>query len=94
MGLTTAEFYALTPRQLNALLQAKQNGELPLEFLLAQLTSYVVNFSQHAPKKPTKPAEFMPSEWRKRAQKTDEQAEADELRAFVARHNARFARGK
>lgn len=94
MRLSDREFYALTPRQLNALIERKEAKEISGEFLLAQLTAHLVNFSQRAPKTPAKPEDFMPSEWRKRKRVDDEQARAEQLRAFFRNWNARQKKGK
>lgn len=95
LGLSDAEFYALTPRQLNALILRKEIAEQRPEFMLAQLTACVVNFSQARPKRPSQPRDFMPSmAGKKRNAEHDIQAEANALRAFFARWNKQFERGK
>ena len=63
LGLTSEEFFRLTPRQYDALLKRREYETQQAEFLFAQLTSYFINFSMCHPKDPTKPRDFMPSMW-------------------------------
>jgi hypothetical protein len=63
--LSSDEFYELTPRQLDALIKRHERSMWNNEFLFAQLTSCVVNFSMSHPKKALEPRDFMPSEWAK-----------------------------
>jgi hypothetical protein len=65
LGLSKEEFYQLNPRQLDALIKRKEQEDADKQFLFAQLTSAVINFSMCHPTEPTKPADFMPSEWLK-----------------------------
>jgi hypothetical protein len=71
LGLTDEEFYDLTPRQIDALSKRFRDRATERaseqEFLFAQLTTYVVNFSHWPPKEPASPKDFMPSEMRRRA---------------------------
>ena len=67
LGLTDEEFYDLTPRQIDALSKRFRERTVEQEFLFAQLTTYVVNFSRWPPKEPAGPKDFMPSEMRKKA---------------------------
>jgi hypothetical protein len=64
LNLTSDEFYALTPRQFNALLKRKEHADTMREFLFGQLASVTANFSMARPKKPTTPQDFMPSQWK------------------------------
>lgn len=63
LGLSSDEFFDCTPRQLDALIKRHERSKQEQEFLFAQLTSCVVNFSMAGPKKPSEPKDFMPSEW-------------------------------
>jgi hypothetical protein len=65
LHLSDDDFYALTPRQFDALLKRKKVETVASEFLLAQLTSWVANSGFRSTVKPTKPQDFMPSEWQK-----------------------------
>lgn len=69
MGLSPEEFFDCTPRQLDALIKRHERSKQETEFLFAQLTSCVVNFSPVHPKKPVSVKDFMPSEWLKVALK-------------------------
>lgn len=62
-------FYALQPRQLNVLARRHLQGVEEREFLFAQLTSAVVNFSYRGPKEMVHPKDFMPSQMHKEAAK-------------------------
>ena len=63
LRLSDDDFYALTPRQFDALLKRKKVETVAQEFLAAQLTSWVANTGFRTTEKPTKPQDFMPSEW-------------------------------
>jgi hypothetical protein len=63
LGLSSEEFFSLTPRQLDALIRRHERASKEREFLFAQLTQSVVNFSPVHPKEPAKLQAFMPSEW-------------------------------
>lgn len=65
LGLTSDEFFDCTPRQLDAMVQRHERAKQETEFLFAQLTSCVVNFSMARPKKALEPKDLMPSEWAK-----------------------------
>ncbi|MGC1783479.1 MAG: hypothetical protein WA708_13230 [Acidobacteriaceae bacterium] len=89
LKLTSAEFYALTPRQFDALAgrhrQTVEHGEL----LFAQLTAWVVNTGFRSTKRPVQAKDFMPSQSgaqkpRKRKRLRSRQAIADEIRATMA----------
>jgi hypothetical protein len=69
LGLTSEDFYALTPRQFDALVKRRERDAQEQEFLTAQLTAAVVNFSMCHPKEPVSPRDFMPSEFGKPARK-------------------------
>lgn len=66
LGLSSEEFFEMTPRQLDALTHRHLRQMEEREFLFAQLTSCVVNFSMVHPEKPSQAKDFMPSEMRKR----------------------------
>jgi hypothetical protein len=55
----------MTPRQLDALLTRNHAVIARDEFMVAQLTSWVANTGFRSVEKPTKPTDFMPSEWAK-----------------------------
>jgi hypothetical protein len=86
LRLSSDEFYALTPRQLDGLAKRHQRATEEREFLFAQLASCVVNFSMCHPKDPVKASDFMPSEWVKKVQPVkrkrmrDPQVIAEEIR--------------
>ena len=63
LRLSDDDFYSLTPRQFDALLKRKKAETVANEFLVAQLTSWVANTGFRTTEKPTKPQDFMPSEW-------------------------------
>lgn len=65
LKLSPVQFFALTPRQFDALLKRKERETQDTEYLFAQLTAYTVNFSMCHPKEPVAPKDFMPSEWAK-----------------------------
>jgi hypothetical protein len=61
LGLSQEDFYALTPRQFNALaLRHKENYDRA-ELLMGISTSSIVNHSFCTPKNPYTPMQFMPS---------------------------------
>lgn len=62
LRLSDRQFYALTPRQLDALLKRRERETAEREFLFGQLASCVVNFGFCQPKEPAKPSDFMPSQ--------------------------------
>jgi hypothetical protein len=66
LGINSDEFYSLTPRQLDALVKRHERATQEREFLFAQMTSCIVNFSMARPKEPASAADFMPSEWTKK----------------------------
>ncbi len=89
LGLTADAFYDLTPRQYDALAKRKERFLEANEFMLAQLTSAVVNFSHRAPKETTKPRDFMLSQFRvkspaERPKRRSRKTIADEFRAVIA----------
>lgn len=85
LGLTTEEFFRLTPRQLRVLAdkdserieQQREHAEL-LNGILAAAT---VNHSFCRPKEPKAPADFMPSQRVKNVQ-TQRQSIAESIRRF------------
>jgi hypothetical protein len=68
LGLTSEDFYSLTPRKYDALVKRWEREREHSEFMLAQLTSSVINFSTCRPKESVKPQELMPSQWGKTPQ--------------------------
>jgi hypothetical protein len=97
LHLTNDEFYRLTPRQFDSLLKRHREQIEHEELLAGIIASVVVNFSLGAPKTGTKPADFMPSQWRTNVQKPrnermtkkKRQRVANSLRAYF---EARMAR--
>jgi len=68
LGLTSEEFFALTPRQFDALQKRHKSKAESNELLFGQLTSWVANTGFRSTEKPTKPADFMPSKWANKAE--------------------------
>jgi hypothetical protein len=97
LKLTDKQFYSLTPRQFDALLKRHREQIEHAELLVGIIASVVVNFSLGAPKTGTEPADYMPSQWRKKVQqprkermtKKKRQRVANSLRAYF---EARMAR--
>jgi hypothetical protein len=67
LGLSADQFYAISPRQLDALLKRHRYRSESNEFMFAQLTSWVANSGFRSTEKPTTAHDFMPSVWRKKA---------------------------
>jgi hypothetical protein len=71
LRLSDDEFFAMTPRQFDALLKQRKSQvnskREHFEFMLGQLTSWVANTGFRTAKEQTKATDFMPSEWRKKA---------------------------
>jgi hypothetical protein len=65
LHLSSEEFYALTPRQFDALIKRHRHTVESNELLLGQLTSWVANTGFRSTEKPTHPEDFMPSQWGK-----------------------------
>src|SRR6202042_2926983 len=65
LHLSSEEFYALTPRQFDALIKRHRHTVESNELLLGQLTSWVANTGFRSTEKPTHPHDFMPSQWGK-----------------------------
>lgn len=61
LGLSTAEFYDLTPRQFSLLMDAHKRRLIHAEMIGAFTTAGVINFSFAPPQKPVLPKEFMPN---------------------------------
>lgn len=94
LGLVEDEFWSLQPRQFAALRRRHERSLEDNEFLFAQLTACVVNFSMARPKQSARAKDFMPSQIRqkaaapkkksRRAEERERQKIADELRARMA----------
>lgn len=88
-GLTSEEFYDLTPRQFHALTLRHKEAHERVEMLMGITTAAQVNHSFCTPKKPYCPADFMPSQLVKREQKAPKpkrwtrQGFADQIRAAL-----------
>ena len=61
LGLTTEEFWRLTPRMYHMLFARHREALLHREMVAAFTTAAVVNFSMGAPKQPVPPVRFMPN---------------------------------
>jgi hypothetical protein len=61
LGLSKDEFYDLTPREFDALCRRRERLRSEGEYMLAQLTAYVINFShwRSQPKEPVSSKNFM-----------------------------------
>jgi hypothetical protein len=66
LHLTSDDFYALTPRQFDALCKRKRIELAQYEFMSAQITSWIANTGFKSVEKPTTARDFMPSEWAKK----------------------------
>lgn len=94
LGLTTEQFFRLTPRQLRVL--ADQDRERiesereHAELLAGMITANTVNHSFCRPKEPKKIADFMPSKWVK-SKESERQSVADSIRKFFNRKMAKQA---
>jgi hypothetical protein len=88
LRLSDEDFYALTPRQFDALLKRKRVETVNQEFLAAQLTSWVANTGFRAADKPTKAQDFMPSEW---ARTTRSSTHSDKRTRMTKKRRAEIA---
>lgn len=100
VGISSAEFWAMTPRMFDALLKRKERENQERDFLFAQLASVYVNYSMAAPKNPVPPAEFMPSEIRKKLarkrngpSREEREAVDRQTRAFFEELTKRLGKG-
>lgn len=85
LHLTDEEFYSLTPRQFDALLKRHELAEQKREYLAAQTTAAIINFSMRAPDKPVSPRDFMlslPPERKQKPTKKQIKKVAQNLRAL------------
>lgn len=87
LRLSTAEFYSITSRQLDALTRRQQQRAEESEFLLAQIIASVIN-SRPWQKEGVAPSEFMPSEirkkWSAKPKTIDRKLVIQETRKFMA----------
>lgn len=67
LRLSADEFYAITPKQLVAMLKRHRSRVESTEFLFGQLTSWIANTGFRTAEKPTSALDFMPSQWAKKA---------------------------
>jgi hypothetical protein len=74
----------LTPRQLDALVKRHERATQEREFLFAQMTSCIVNFSMVRPQEPVSAADFMPSEWAKKRKKSMSDEPTETERQMIA----------
>ena len=88
LGLTTEEFWRLTPRMFHMLYARHREALLHREMVAAFTTAAVINFSMGAPKQPVPPVRFMPNHRDtgriQPARKIDRKAVASGVRAFFA----------
>jgi hypothetical protein len=66
--MTEKEFYARTPKQLNALLKRQKVETVSSEFLFAQVTAALYNTGFKSPEKQVNAVDLMPSQWGKKQQ--------------------------
>lgn len=93
LGLTDDEFYALTPRQYQLLLDRHEERERHSEWMFGVLAATVANFSQGAPEKALQPKDFpflrlRDQEPATRNRRPQRQMVADKLRMFFTRKMA------
>jgi hypothetical protein len=94
LRLTDAEFYALTPRQYDALCRRQWEQIEHTELLVGIVASTVANFSLGAPKGGTKPADFMPSQFGKaRPQTPKKERMSPKKRELIARNTRAMLMG-
>jgi hypothetical protein len=74
----------------HAMLRRKERADQETEFLFAQLTSVVANYSMAAPKTAISPAVFMPSEMLKKIEAKRRGPTKQERRAMDAQVRALF----
>jgi hypothetical protein len=85
-GLTSEQFFELTPRQFHAISLRHVHANERVELLMGVNTSAIVSSSMNPPKKGSCPADYMPSMWAKRQEtapkvkKFNRQKFADDLR--------------
>jgi hypothetical protein len=60
LGLSTSDFYALTPRQFHLLAEAHRKRLAHQEMIQAYTTAAIINYSLAAPDDPAQPIQFMP----------------------------------
>lgn len=61
LGLTTEQFYTLTPRQFSLLMDAHRKRLAHTEMVHAFTTAAVINYAFSSPEKPVQPSDFMPN---------------------------------
>lgn len=86
LRLTDDEFYAMTPRQLDALLKRNKQAVEHEQLLAGIIASTTANHSLNPPKTPCTPADFMPSQRGAKAEPTkriNHQRIATGVRAFL-----------
>jgi hypothetical protein len=66
LHLSDAEFYALTPREFDALVKRHKRRREHDEFMLAQLTAVVMNTGFRSREEPAQTRDYMPSQWRRK----------------------------
>lgn len=60
LGLSTEEFYSLTPRQFHLLNEAHRKSLVHREMIQAYTTAAIINYSLGAPETPAQPVDFIP----------------------------------
>ena len=86
LRLSDGEFFALTPRQLQLLLERHRDGTRHQELLAGIVAATVANHSFAPPKQAAAPGDFMPSEWQRRHERParlNRRAVADQVRCFL-----------
>jgi hypothetical protein len=99
LGLTDAEFYALTPRQYYMLVDTFRKSVEHSELLGGIIAANIANWSMYAPKTAMKPADYMPSKIAEREpagaskrpkQRINRKAIADNIRHLFANYQAHY----
>jgi hypothetical protein len=84
LRLSDAEFYALTPREFDALVKRDKRHTEHEEYMFAQLTAVVMNTGFRSREEPAQPKDYMPSQWRKTPASKSSEALTDDRRAEIA----------
>lgn len=84
LGLTRKEFFAITPRQFDALQKRHRFHIESNELLFGQLTSWVANTGFRSTAKPTKHSDFMPCKWREKKVAEDKPLVVRRKRSVIA----------
>jgi hypothetical protein len=86
LRLSEEEFWELTPRKFHVLLKRRELDIQHTELLHGINASVSANFSMASPKTPTKPSDFMPSQWGKKVEpkkRVSRKQAANNIRCFL-----------